>query len=214
LLTLVLSTSEDLHGAVLYHLVVDDKIEEALDLFGKMEEQQSGLTTTPGTSSYNAILLAHVRSQSWDAALSLYEIMKEKDISANPQTIQSLVLATYKTGGKLSVLTLLESLLATGEAIFDERTVLLAARVLLPDAPGSIDGIRSMLRVMGDRNESLKRPALDLTRSLRTAQVEQNRRVSKNQPKARVKPQEEGETWHSALAYLLTLVRASSTPSS
>lgn len=169
-----------------------------------------GLTVAPGTSAYNAILLAHVKSQSWDEALSLCEQMELQHISASPQTLQSRILATYKTGGKQKLLNLLEYLLNSGEANIDERTFLLAARMLIPDAPRSIDCIRRKLREIGDTNESLKRPALDLTRSLRTAQVEQKRRSSINTPNARAKPEAGRETWSSSLSYLMTFVRLSS----
>ena len=131
--------------------------------------------------------------------------MIEEDISPSPQTVQGLVLATYKTGGKSGVLSLLENLL-TGDASIDERTFLLVARVLLPFASaGTTDDLRKLLRDVGDSNESLKQFALDLTRSLRTAQVEQHRQVTKHQLNVK-----EIDAWRSALSHLLNLVRESS----
>jgi hypothetical protein len=173
-----------------------------------MGQKESELTNEPGISCFNAIFLAHVRSQSWAKAISLHQTMQRKTIPESPQTVQSLILANYKTGGKSSVVSLLEKLLA-GDASVDERTFLLAARVLLRDASGSTADIRKMLRVLGESNESLKRPSLNLTRSLRTAQVEQHRRVSKSDA-SRVKSQQEvgAQAWHSAIVNLLTMVQA------
>lgn len=176
-----------------------------MEIFQQMGREDTGLTLNPGVSCYNAILLSHIRSQSWDDAILLHQAMIEKDISSSPQTIQGLVLATYKTGGRVGVLSLLENLLA-GDSSIDERTFLLVARVLLPfTSTATTDDLRKLLRELGDSNESLKRFSLELTRSLRTAQVEQHRQVSKHQMNVK-----ENDAWRSALSHLLNLVRESS----
>lgn len=204
--------SEELVGAVLYSLVVNDRTEEANELFENMEQLGGNTQVNPGTASYDAMILSHIRSKSWDGALQLFEAMKEKNLRPSSQTIQSVVLATYQRDDKSNVLSTLDELLLEqgSKTSFDERTFLLASRLLLPKAPKTIDGMRTLLREISDTDPSLRKEALDLTRSLRTAQVEEYRKASKGQPKSRVQPQDDGETWQRAVGYLLALVRATS----
>lgn len=199
--------NEELYGAVLHSLVVDDKKGEAMKMFESMRRDETGLTINPGISCYNAILLGYVRSQSWEDALLLHKAMIEEGISPNPQTTQGLALATFKTNGKTGVLSLLETLLAEDVTI-DETTFLLVARMLLPNASGSTDDLRKMLRELGESNETLKTYALELTRSLRTAQVEQNRKATIKHRKTGMNSKEK-ESWRSALGHLLNLIRVS-----
>lgn len=205
--------SEDLVGAVLYSLVVNNQIDEANELFYNMEQlgDNTGTQFTPGTASFDAMILLHMRSKSWDSALELFETMKERNLEPSSQTIQSIILATNQKDGKNSVLSTLEKLLLDygSSSSFDERTFLLSSRLLLPKAPKNIDGMRTMLREISDTDPSLRKEALDLTRSLRTAQVEEYRKVAQGQPKSRVKPQDDEGTWQRALGYLLAFVRAS-----
>ena len=206
------NTSEEIVGAVLYSLVVDDRIEEANELFENMEQLAGNIRLRPGTASYDAMILSHIRSKSWDGALKLFEAMKEKNLPPSSQTIQSIVLAIYQKNGKSKVLSTLDELLLEygSSTSFDERTFLLASRLLLPKAPKTVDGLRTMLREISDTDPSLRKEALNLTRSLRTAQVEEHRKASQGQPKSRVQPQDDGQTWQRALGYLLAFVRASS----
>ncbi|CAJ1914048.1 unnamed protein product [Cylindrotheca closterium] len=207
-----MDVSEEIVGAVLYSLVVNDRIEEANELFENMEQLVGKRQLTPGTASYDAMILSHIRSKSWDGALELFETMKEKNLPPSSQTIQSIVLASYQKDGRGNVLSTLDELLQEHgtSTSFDERTFLLASRLLLPKAPKTVDGLRTMLREISDTDPSLREEALNLTRSLRTAQVEEYRKASKGQPKSRVQPQDDGQTWQRSIGFLLALVRASS----
>ena len=80
--------------------------------------------------------------------------------------------------------------------------------MLLPNASGSTDDLRKMLRELGESNETLKTYALELTRSLRTAQVEQNRKATIKHRKTGMNSKEK-ESWRSALGHLLNLIRVS-----
>jgi hypothetical protein len=134
--------------------------------------------------------------------------MQEKGIAVTPQTIQGLVLAYSRKGGRSYVVSLMEKLQDAGACI-DENTFKLLVRVLLPEIDGTTEDIRKRVRGIGESNPPLRGAALNLIRSVRTAEIEQNRPFSsKNRLEAGMNPRQR-EAWHSVLVHLLEFVRQS-----
>lgn len=173
-----------------------------------MESGENFNGVRPGVSCYNAIILNHVRLREWDKVIAVHEAMKEKNIAVTPQTIQGLVLAYSRKGGKAYVTSLLETLRDDGACI-DENTFKLLTRVLLPEIEGTLEKVRKRVRDIGESNPQLRGAALDLMRSLRTAEIEEHRRNTKNMLEADFNVRKK-EAWRSVLVYFLEFVRQSS----
>ncbi|KAL3903700.1 MAG: hypothetical protein SGARI_005257, partial [Bacillariaceae sp.] len=106
-----LESLENLYGAVLHSLVLHNRQDEAEALVHSMESGDDGMDVTPGTSCYDALLVGRVRSHDWEAAIGIYDTMKERGVSMGPQTIQGLVLAHQQIGGKEAVVSAMEEIL-------------------------------------------------------------------------------------------------------
>ena len=166
-------SSDRIYGAVLYTFGLTGQHELARSIFQEIP--------TPGGASYDALLLSCIRSMSWDEADDLYSEMVQKNISFSPQTIQSILLVKLNKYGKDNVSSELESLLANDKAVFDETSFRLCSKILFRPIPGSLDDFRQDLRndttVSGhENNDDVQKMKLDLIRSIRTAEVESNRR--------------------------------------
>ena len=152
---------------------------------------------------------------SWDEADDLYSEMAQKNISFSPQTTQAILLVKLNKYGKDDVSSELESLLANDKAVFDESSFRLCSKILFRPIPGSLDDFRQDLRndttLDGHKNnDTVQKMKLDLIRSIRTAEVESNRRKnlgdeSHNQQRNQ-QPQGQGE-WRIATENLLKLTK-------
>jgi pentatricopeptide repeat protein len=200
-----------LFGAVLHSFAVSGRPEEAHELFRSMDSDEDGFEVKPGISCFNAILLTHVKAHSWDEVISVCETMQEKEITANPQTIQGLALAYYRKEGRVGAMSFLEKL-SVSKATVDETTFKLAVRLLLPeiDASTSIDDIRKQIRELGESDPQLRDAAISLIRSVRVAHIEQNRPGGEKHPVERAQSRQD-EAWKSVLRHLLKFLRSSDT---
>jgi pentatricopeptide repeat protein len=171
-----------------------------------MESGEMDLAVTPGVSCYNSILLAHVRTRGWDDAIQVRETMKAQGIAINSQTIQGLVLAHNHKGGRPDVVSFLETLLGS-KASIDESTFRLLVRVLLPQVDGNTEDMRKRVREIGETKPELRDASLNLIRSVRVAEIEQNRPSPKNRPSSEINPRIE-EAWNSVLPHFLEFVHA------
>lgn len=132
-----------------------------------------------GTSCFNALVLSYVRSEQWESALALYEEMESLGVPLDSSTVQGFLLASYRSGGKGSVISTIEDLLradtAMGAPSFD-----LALKMLAPkDVVESTDR-RQTLRAMGEEIPTLRSSTLNLIRSIRIAEVEDRRNPNPN----------------------------------
>jgi pentatricopeptide repeat protein len=195
-----------LFGAVLHSLATSGRHDDAHELFRSLNYGETDLAVTPGVSCYNSILLAHVRTREWDDAIQVRETMKAQGIAINPQTIQGLVLAHNHKGGRSDVVSFLETLLGA-KASIDESTFRLLVRVLLPQVDGNTEDMRKRVREIGETNPELRDASLNLIRSVRVAEIEQNRPSPKNRPSSEINARIE-EAWNSVLPHFLEFVHA------
>lgn len=185
-------------------MAVTDRYQEMEELFESMK-----MTSTkgmgPGVSIYDAILLARIRTGSWDDAISLYEQMKSEGIVPSPRTIQGLLVATDQKGGQGAIISALESLLQCNGQ-FDETTFRLASKTLFKGRKENPDEFRKNIRDIGEKNEKLRVPSLNLVRSVRFAEIESSRPPSAHKPEHEMKKIRE-EAWRSATLHLLEFVK-------
>jgi pentatricopeptide repeat protein len=181
--------------------------DEAEELFDAMETGGAGDGVKPGLSCYNAILLSRVRSRTWEDALSVYEAMKQSAIEPDPSTVQGVILASYRMGGKEHVQFFLKEMLSS-KARLDKGTFELAAKILLPVVKGNTSDVRKKLREICDQTPSLRSVSLDLMRSIRIAEVEQERQASEVLRIEEIQQKRE-ESWHCAMIHLIDYVQAS-----
>jgi pentatricopeptide repeat protein len=198
---------EQLFGAVIHSLAVAGHQEEAERIFQSMEQNDSGFEVQPGVSSHDAVLLGRIRSHSWDGAIDFYEKMKKKGVSPSPQTIQGLILAQYNRGGRLSVISFVESILCRDEAPIRENSFRLISKILYKEMGNNLDDFRQEIRKLGEGHQNLRDASLDLIRSLRVAMIESNRpRTIHKSPAQMIEIQD--KSWAVATSDLLKFVRA------
>jgi hypothetical protein len=202
---------EDLYAAVIHSLAMADRHDEAENLFLAMA------VPPPGVKSFDAVLLSHIRSHSWEAAINLYGRMvgEEMDVTPGPQTIRGLLIAHHESGGRPAVLTMLDSLLSSssssssGHARMDEGAFRLASKILFQEVGDSLEDFRQHVREIGERDATLRQASLSLVRSVRVAEIESGRLPTPHQKEedmARVRD----AAWTTATLHLLDLARATS----
>jgi pentatricopeptide repeat protein len=183
-------------------LATNGSSDEAYGLLESMEDGQ------PGISCYNAILLSHLRSRSWDDAIRLRDRMKASGITPDASTAQGLLLASYGIGGKDQTQICLEDLL-DAEVQMGHETFQLASKILLPKkSNGGSSDVREALRDVADTVPHMRHVALDLIRSIRIAEVDQKRQPSKRQP-TKMLHQKRNASWRQVMTYLIAYVKAS-----
>lgn len=123
-----LELGEDAFGAVLHSFVLNKQPDRALQMFHAMESGE--LTSRPGASSYNGLILAKILAHDWSAAVELYSAMIEVGVTPLPATNHSALLATYRLGGKVKALSFLEGLISS-HAHLTISTCNLAAKIAL-----------------------------------------------------------------------------------
>ena len=204
LITQGLKVSDELFGAVLHSLFIDDKTDEAFAIFRRMECSEEESFPIPLAASYNAVLASHIREQKWESAISIEDQMKASGVTFNSRTVHGLMLAYLGRGGTKSVAPFLRDLLST-EPPIDQRTFLLAVRVVLPKVgTSSIDEFRATIRKMGEEDPSLRNASLKLIRSARVAEMEERKLGRQNPPNVGVRARSEADGfWRTALTELL-----------
>ena len=187
-------------------LARNGNFDEAYGMLEAMDEVQ------PGVSCYNAILLAHLRSRSWDDAIQLQARMNESGITPDASTAHGLLLASYGIGGKEQMLTCLKDLVEA-EVQMGPEAFHLASKILLPKkSNGGAADVRGALRDVADTVPQMRSVAVDLIRSMRIAEVDQKRKASKLQP-TELLDQKRNASWRQVMTYLISYVKASNSAS-
>ena len=193
---------------MLHSMAVTNRFNDMEELFQSMQTE-SGKGTKPGVLSYDAILLARIRARSWNGAIALCEEMKAEGLVPSAHTVQGLLLAKNQTGGSPAVASTLESLLQSGGQ-FDETAFRLACRMLLGGAAdGNLEELRQNIRGFGEESPAtMREPALNLARSIRSAEIEDDRRpnTTTGQASEHETKRKQKEAWQKATSHLLEFV--------
>ena len=185
-------------------MAVTGKFLEMEELFrSTLMTREEGIK--PGVSSYDAILLARIRVGYWDGAIALYEEMKVEGMIPSARTIQGLLVANDQKGGRLSVLSALESLLLCN-AQFDESAFRLASKTLFKDVDENLEDFRQNIRDIGEHDQNLREASLNLVRSIRVAEIESSRPKTVHKSQNEIKYTQE-EAWRLATSHLLEFVQ-------
>ncbi|KAL3911672.1 MAG: hypothetical protein SGARI_001535 [Bacillariaceae sp.] len=174
-----------------------------------MESGDDGMDVTPGTSCYDALLVGRVRSHDWEAAIGIYDTMKERGVSIGPQTIQGLVLAHQQIGGKEAVVSAMEEVLRNDKGAKIRNGVFqLIAQLLFENMDlQSFDTFRQPVRAVGEQDPQLRDSSLRLVRSLRVAEIETDRPSSKHKSEAEMETIQD-KAWIDATKHLLEFFKA------
>ena len=123
-------------------------------------------------------------------------------------SINGLLIANNEKEGRDSVTSALDSLLLSN-AQFDESTFRLASKILFQDVDNNLDDFRKTVREIGEGNQNLRGPSLDLVRSIRFAEVESSRPPKPTNGPEHQDAQHVGEeAWRQALSNLLVFSQA------
>lgn len=203
-----LSISEETYGAVIHSLATGKRNDEASALFDELKTASRESGISPGVSCYNSMILSQINSKDWSQVLSTYDEMKAEGLRPNSATTQGLLIASYRVGGVDRARSTMEETLAT-EVLVSRENCRLALKLLMPDIlegnkSASVTVIQGYLRSIGDSNEPLRSSCLNLLRSIRQADIEQNRLPTRNAPEEVLSRRRE-EAWKAALRDILDL---------
>ena len=202
-----LNPSEKAYGTVIYSLAVAKKTKEACELFDLIESGRFN-GVAPGLTCYNGRMLAHIEAHEWDKALECHYQRKEAGLPCSSATFQDVLLASYRLGKKAKALETIEEALESGMKM-DYACCDLSMKILLGDVFKSkrIDQARKKLREIGEQNQELKRTSLNLSRALRSAEVEE-KRLPTNGLKLNDISSRREQAWRDALKHLVKFIRA------
>ena len=135
--------------------------------------------------------------------------------SPSSQTIQALLLAKLNLGGKGEVVSTLHTLLSTeSSANFDESAFRLCSKIVFRELKGSLDDFRKDLREISAADPTMKETSLNLTKSIRVAEVATNKAQQKSGARKKrqmgkeTAKQKENKAWKTATQNLLDFVTA------
>lgn len=205
---LFLLHSEEAYGAVIHSLAVAKKTEEACELFASMDAGRFGDDVSPGVTCYSARMLAHVEAHEWEEALACHAERKAAGLPWSSASFQDVLLASYRLGHRAKALETIEEALASGVKV-DHGCCDLSLQILLGDVlkARSIEQARHQLRKIGEENQDLKKTSLNLSRSLRTAEVEEKRQPTNGLKQNEIASRRD-RAWHNALQHLVEFSRA------
>jgi len=117
-------------------------------------------------------------------------------------------LASYRVGKKEKALEALEEALGSRMAM-NYGCCALSLQILLGDVlkTKSIEQARQQLRKIGEKNQELKKTSLNLSRSLRAAEVEEKRQPTKGLKQTEIASRRD-RAWNNALQHLVDFARA------
>mmetsp|Transcript_23974 Transcript_23974/g.27436 ORF Transcript_23974/g.27436 Transcript_23974/m.27436 type:complete len:975 (+) Transcript_23974:160-3084(+) len=197
---------EELYSAVLHTLAAMDRYQEMEELFQSMvRDGENGIK--PGVSSFDAILLARIRAQSWDGTIALYDQMKIEGITPSSRTIQSLLVAYDQKGERISVLSALDSFLISN-AQFDEGLFRFVSKTLFKEVDKNLDDFRQTIREIGERYPNLRDSSINLVRSIRDAEIESSRPKTRHKSQYEIEKNEK-EFWQLATFHLVEFLKES-----
>jgi hypothetical protein len=193
---------------VLHSFAAARRLEDAMEFFQSIEKDPEQYGVTPGTSCYDAMLLAYVRSHAWDDAIAFHKTREEKGVLLTPQAIQGLVLAHDRKAGRSGVLELLDTFVEQ-KATIDDGTLELLVKVLIPEFQGDNESFRRKVRKYADAssNDELRDISIELIRTIHTA------KSGKSQKQVFLATKKtEAEPWGVVLAQFVRFVRAAGDP--
>jgi pentatricopeptide repeat protein len=160
-------------------LIKAGKREEALQIIQSMTAGEFGDGVVPGLNVYNAMVMSHVVSSEWHDALSVYDTIRQLNITPDKTTLQGLLIACNRIGDRARALDLLTEFLQ-GNMTMDKICFEHCLKVLIPKEvrASSIGDVRARLRAYGTRHSAFKQSATNLSRSLRLAEIEDDRQES------------------------------------
>ena len=133
----------------------------------------------PGTLCYGGYILACVKHHAWKDALNTFETMKANNIPSTAATNHGLLLSAYQEGGQARVEMVLQDILHNDQSKVNQTVCLFVLPMLLPQV-GSFRDLRELqrnVREYGARTGN-DTAAIELCRSLRIAEVEDQRQSS------------------------------------
>ena len=205
--------SDEAFGAVIHSLALAKNPSEALQLFKEIENGEFG-DAKPGLSSYNSKMLALMQLKAWQDVIELQREMKQAGLPSSSVAFHGVILASMRLGDEGSVVEAIEDAIKLGVSLnhscFDQSLKCLFPDLVV-DRP-SIPEIRLRLRERVDTasNDELGKAYLNLLRSLRVAEVEEEREVHRNVRQADIDTRRQ-TAWEKAHASLVQLYRSSTT---
>lgn len=192
-------------GAILQGFASQSRFDQALRLFELVDS--GAFDVNPGATCYNGLILAYVKSRSWNEALQRYEEMKARQVQPMPATNHGILLASYKVGGEQEAFEFLQSLVKS-DALLTLEGLFFATKLFIPELAdekaSSLDGLRKKLRKLNDLNALPdKDSATNLIRALRVCEVANSREPSKNLTRADIDNQRR-QAWSEVLLRLTT----------
>lgn len=155
------------------------KRDEALQILESMKSGAFGDGVVPGVTVYNAVLLSHVAAGEWSEGLAVYDAIRDLGIAPDKTTTQGLLIASSRLGDKPRTLALARELFESSVSM-DKQCYEHCLKILLPKQvrANSVAEVRKKLRKYGIENARFKDVSTSLSRSLRIAEVEEERQVT------------------------------------
>jgi pentatricopeptide repeat protein len=162
-----------------------------------MKTGRFGSDIMPGPTSYNAIILDCIQSNSWSDALEIYDEMKENGVVPLESTCVGLLLSSFKEGGRSRTIKFIEELVKTKVSV-NADICMMALRLLIPDIAKTTEfvAMRNQLRSLSDI-ESVHA----LNRAIRSAELEEQREPSTGLPRGKIN-ERRAAAWHEVLMHL------------
>ena len=181
-----------------------DKAREFLE---SMKSDSFGDGVSPSQSCYDALILANVRARAWEEALNAFQIMKDSGLTPSPPTYYGLLLASFEQGGQSQTRDLVEELVASNAEV-NQKGCTLAIKILLAEVEKcqTTADLRKTLRELGELHPLIREAALNLNRSLRKAELEEERQPTKAVSQQDIKGRRI-EAWQRVLENLLQFVK-------
>jgi pentatricopeptide repeat protein len=166
---------EEFYGALLQAYGASNQLNNAHKLWQSLELGELGVR--PGPECYDGYILGCIRNDAWNDAISAYLGMKSARLSPSPAVCQGVFLAYWKLNGMSGAKSCLLDFLDV-EVPVQIDFVLLALSTLIPELKGkpvNLDFVRRYLRSVSETDSRLRVESLNLVRSLRTAELEEQR---------------------------------------
>ena len=149
--------------------------------------------------------------------LELGENMKANKVIANPVTFQGILLAyTRRSSDNNNAFDAIRFALASNMQL-DQSSFEQSTKLLLPEVriskPFSVDTTKEHLRTLSEENKELRENYINLTRSLRIAEMEDSRAPAKFSVKEHTE-QPKIKAWRNVMEELVKLIEAKTAPAS
>jgi hypothetical protein len=209
-----LNPSDETLGTFIHQLVVDQKADEATQLFQEVKNKRFG-EVTPGPACFGGKMFALLQQQRWSDVIQMQSEMREAGFGLNSVALQGVILASTRMddheGAMQAISEAVKAHVHLDQPCFEQ-----IMKCLLPDLAGreklQISEVRQKLRTFADTTdqEELMKAYMDLSRSLRVAEVEEERQKSRNirQEEIDTRRQESWEKAHLSLIELYKMLRS------